>query len=468
MTCLDRKSMAIALFLLPGINAFAQASTQPPSFVVANGFTLVSALVNPATGALSQAQMINGGPIGVAAGPDGRFVYAVSSPYLYAYTIDAVDGALTPVPGSPPTVPFPLPPYNLPGFASAVAVEASGRFLYVGLIPSSTQAVGPVAGYSIDPATGAVAEIAGSPFAVSSGANALVSDPAGKFLYAAGNGVSVLAIDATTGALTEIAGSPYGIGGTYNGLAMDPQKRFLFVSSNNGIAAGAIDGTTGGLTPLAGEPFFPGAGTAGVSFDGSGRFLYASESGTNLLWGFMVDATSGNLTFVPGDPFLCAPGCFGVAGDASGKYLYAGSDSTLWAYQIDSVTGTLTWINGVAEPMTTPPSGATTSIALVPAAGSPTATLQSLQILPPNPTLFVGLSCKGGNQQFTAEGTYSDGTQRFLTSSVSWSSSNTSVAIISNALGQNGLASATCSTGNTTITATLQGVTATTTLTTMP
>jgi hypothetical protein len=135
------------------------------------------------------------------------------------------------------------------------------------------------------------------------------------------------------------------------------------------------------------------------------------------------------------------------------------------AYQIDGVTGALTWINGVPVP-TTIFSGAT-RIALAPAAGSPTATLQSLQILPPNPTLHTGLSCKVGSQQFTAEGTYSDGTQRFLTSSVSWSSSNPSVATISNVLGQNGLASATCSTGSTTITATLQGVTATTTLTVM-
>jgi 6-phosphogluconolactonase (cycloisomerase 2 family) len=447
--------MTFALFLLPGVGVFAQTSTQSPLAVVAaNGKGLVSDLVNAATGALSQAQVIIGGPGSfqlVAAERGG--VYAVENLMLNGYTIDALNGALTPIPGSP---------YSLPEFGSAVGVEASGRFLYVGLIPPSTQ----VAGYSIDSATGALTAIAASPFAVRSGSvQALVSDGAGKFLYAAGNGVSVLAIDATTGALTEIAGSPAGSGGTYNGLAMDPQKRFLFVSSNNGIAAGAIDAATGGLTPLIGQPFYPGAAIAGVSFDGSGRFLYASQSGTNLLWSFVVDATSGNLTSVPGDPFLCGPGCFAVAGDASGKYVYAGSDSVVWAYQIDGSTGALTWINGVPEPMTIS-GGATTTIALAPAAGSPTATLQSLQILPPNPTVDLGLIPHTMLQQFTAEGTYSDGTQRFLTSSVSWSSSNPSVATISNALGQNGLAAASVS-GSTTITATLQGVTATTSLTAM-
>jgi hypothetical protein len=170
----DSKRMAFALFLLPGV--FAQTSTQGPLAVVAaNGTTLVSDLVNAATGALSQAQVIvgsNGNFQLVAAEPGGRFVYAVGDQMLNGYTIDAGNGALTPIPGSP---------YTLPVFGSAIAVEASGRFLYVGLIPTSTQVVGPVAAYSIDPATGALMAIVGSPFAVSSGANALVSNAAGMF-----------------------------------------------------------------------------------------------------------------------------------------------------------------------------------------------------------------------------------------------------------------------------------------------
>ena len=291
MKILDSKRIAFALFLLPGVGAFAQTSTQGLLAVVgAAGPTLASDLVNAATGALSQAQVINeaqvvgGAFTHVTAHPTGRFVYAVGL-FINGYTIDAGDGALTPVAGSP---------YLVPASAQSggVAVEASGRFLYVGV------GVG-VLGYTIDPATGALTSaIAGSPFAVRSGeAVALVSDGAGKYLYAAGanGGVSVLAIDATTGALTEIAGSPFGSGSTVNGLAMDPQKRFLFVSGTNGIAGYAINGTTGGLTPLAGSPFFPGVQTDGVSFDGSGRFLYALQTSTSSLWGLAVDGTSGNL-----------------------------------------------------------------------------------------------------------------------------------------------------------------------------
>lgn len=123
------------------------------------------------------------------------------------------------------------------------------------------------------------------------------------------------------------------------------------------------------------------------------RFLYASQSSTGLLWGFVVvDGGSGNLTPVPGAPFLCGGTCHGVAGDDSGKYVYAAYSHGVQAYQIDGVTAALTSINGVTP--------AAVSIALVPAAGSPAATLQ---ILPPNPTM-VAL-----NQQFTAKGIYSDG-----------------------------------------------------------
>ncbi len=59
----------------------------------------------------------------------------------------------------------------------------------------------------------------------------------------------------------------------------------------------------------------------------------------------------------------------------------------------------------------------------------------------------------GENHQFTATGHYSDGTTSDLTSTVTWSSSSTSVATVSNASGSQGLVTAT-GTGAATITAT--------------
>ena len=73
----------------------------------------------------------------------------------------------------------------------------------------------------------------------------------------------------------------------------------------------------------------------------------------------------------------------------------------------------------------------------------------------------------GSTQQFTAKGTYANGTSKNLTASVTWSSSKTAVATISNAAGSKGLARG-LSLGTTTIKATLGSVSATAGLTVTP
>jgi sugar lactone lactonase YvrE len=79
------------------------------------------------------------------------------------------------------------------------------------------------------------------------------------------------------------------------------------------------------------------------------------------------------------------------------------------------------------------------------------AELVSLAITPANSSKALGLT-----QQFTATGTYTNGTTQDLTTTVTWSSSATDVATISNAAGTKGLAT-TVATGSTTITATHSG-----------
>ncbi|HTF62396.1 MAG TPA: Ig-like domain-containing protein, partial [Edaphobacter sp.] len=82
-----------------------------------------------------------------------------------------------------------------------------------------------------------------------------------------------------------------------------------------------------------------------------------------------------------------------------------------------------------------------------------TPTLVSLSISPLNPSVVVG-----GTQQFAATAFYSDSSKTDVTSSATWSSSNTAVATIS----ATGLASAVAQ-GNTTIGATYEGQSASTT-----
>ncbi len=87
------------------------------------------------------------------------------------------------------------------------------------------------------------------------------------------------------------------------------------------------------------------------------------------------------------------------------------------------------------------------------------ATLVSVRVTPANPNIPNGLS-----EQFTATGTYSDGSTQNLTGAVTWYSSNPSVATISNAGGSQGLASS-AAVGSTTILADSGNISGSTTLT---
>jgi 6-phosphogluconolactonase (cycloisomerase 2 family) len=90
---------------------------------------------------------------------------------------------------------------------------------------------------------------------------------------------------------------------------------------------------------------------------------------------------------------------------------------------------------------------ASTNLTVTPAA------LVSIAITPPTPSIALGLT-----QQFSATGTYTDKSSRDLSTQVTWASTVTSVAMISNAAGSNGLASS-VATGTSDITAAMAGIT---------
>jgi trimeric autotransporter adhesin len=90
------------------------------------------------------------------------------------------------------------------------------------------------------------------------------------------------------------------------------------------------------------------------------------------------------------------------------------------------------------------------------------AALVSIALIPSNPSI-----ANGTQQQFTASGTYTDASTHDVTAAVTWSSSDTTVANISNASGSIGLATS-VGQGSVTITATLGTIAGATTLTVTP
>ncbi len=91
-------------------------------------------------------------------------------------------------------------------------------------------------------------------------------------------------------------------------------------------------------------------------------------------------------------------------------------------------------------------------------AGTGVAVLKSIAVTPAQSSVVVG-----STQQFTATGTYSDGSTNNVTASAAWSSSNTTVATISNTSGSQGLASGVAA-GAATITASVNTVKGSTSL----
>jgi hypothetical protein len=85
------------------------------------------------------------------------------------------------------------------------------------------------------------------------------------------------------------------------------------------------------------------------------------------------------------------------------------------------------------------------------------ATLTSIAVTPPNPSL-----AKGSTQAFTATGSYSNSTTQNLTGSVTWSSTNTAVATI---ISTTGVATCVAGSGSSTISATIGSISGSTTLT---
>ena len=128
-------------------------------------------------------------------------------------------------------------------------------------------------GYAIDPVSGSLTAMPGSPFAVATaGVNSLSSDPAGRFLYisSATNPASptvsivIAAIDSATGALSSTNVAPTVISITSLGFAdpvtFDPSGNFAYMilGAPEGLYGYTVDAATGALTAMS-NPLAVGA-----------------------------------------------------------------------------------------------------------------------------------------------------------------------------------------------------------------
>jgi 6-phosphogluconolactonase (cycloisomerase 2 family) len=283
-------------------------------------------------------------PIKLAIDPTGRFAYAANQTdnTITAYSIDQTTGALTSL-----------------GAAFNPVVHASGRWLYVlNLSPAS------VAAFSIG-ASGALTEVAGSPFAAPTNLTApLLMHPTGQYLYAKTlDGFAVgYTIDATSGALAQI-GSPVGLDdpGTQQ-IWMEASGRYLFTANRPNTLSGSVsvlkvDATNGSLTKLTG--ITPLLAPYSVSLDWSGKYLYVASADNNQLRTYGFNPATGALTPLAALTSRNSPvtiiGIPSASGDPAtfaSKFAYVPTTSAINAYSVNASTGAYTARTGIPGPLT--------------------------------------------------------------------------------------------------------------------
>ncbi|MBL8022166.1 MAG: beta-propeller fold lactonase family protein [Leptospirales bacterium] len=205
--------------------------------------------------------------------------------------------------------------------------------------------------FRINPTTGGLTAVQGSPFAAGTAPRFTAVDPTGSFVYVVGNGGTVFGytIDISTGFLTPMSGSPFAGGATLYSATIHPSGRFLYAGSDSaGSIYGYSIGSSGSLTALSGSPFSAPANPAGVTAEPSGRFLFAGINNTpnGRVAVFSIDSTGG-LSQVSGSPFVCGDDTLSVTTDLAGRFIYGVNyfSTNVFGYVMNA-SGSLTQVSG--------------------------------------------------------------------------------------------------------------------------
>ena len=256
--------------------------------------------INPQTGVLTTGSGspfdVGGSPIFVTVDPSGRFAFITGVSGIAVWGINSSSGALSPLSAT-----------ILGDHQGTATTDPSGRFLY-----QTTYVSANVSAFAINPSTGVLTEVSGSPFATGKVPASVAVDPSGQFVYVTNNGdltISAYAINPATGALTPVPGSPFPTGAASHEVAVDPSGRFVYVAaSSNSVYAYLINPTNGALSQITGSPYTVGVVPLSVAVDPSGRFLYVGSTGNSsmsiapTIASFAIDPTSGALSPLSGSP----------------------------------------------------------------------------------------------------------------------------------------------------------------------
>jgi 6-phosphogluconolactonase (cycloisomerase 2 family) len=317
--------------------------------------------IDPTSGAL--AQIVNSpfpagsSPRSVTVDPSGTFLYApnLNSDNISVYKIDPANGDLTSLGQM----------IARKGSSSIAFAAGAAAVTYTPSLAYSANLYGnSISAYTIDPPSGGLTAVTGSPFPTGATPQSVTADPSGKFAYVASAGASnnlrAYTINPNGSLTATVPGSPFSAGKLPHSVVVDPSGRFVYVANQNSSSISAYTlNPDGSLASIAGAS--TGAGPASLTIDPSGRFLYAANGSSNDISAFTIDPTSGALTAVTNSPFAAGRTPNSVAVDPTGTFAFVadGQDSGVTAYTVNPVTGALTQVPGSPFPAGTAPRSVT-------------------------------------------------------------------------------------------------------------
>lgn len=281
--------------------------------------------------------------------PTFAYVLNNTDATISMYTANSCTGALTAM--NPATIPTGVDN----GFnAESMAIDPSGRFLYVANLGSNATDAATISMFTIDPNTGMLT--ATSPAQVPTGFFPQ-GIAASTFVYTANsddNSVSMFTIDTNSGLLTALSPPETFVPPLFLSrssfsspgfVTVNPSGQFLYVTDqgNGSISTFSINSLNGALTPTIPAGAVAGPNPWKVVFDPAGKFAYVPDSDIDKVLMYSVDATMGTLTANPLVFVSAGNQPASMAVHPSGRFAYVVNrqDNNVSMYSIDPGTGTL-------------------------------------------------------------------------------------------------------------------------------
>ncbi|HLW53842.1 MAG TPA: beta-propeller fold lactonase family protein [Candidatus Angelobacter sp.] len=270
---------------------------------------------------------VGSNPVSVVFQPAGDFAFVANflGNNVTALAVNHGNGQL-----SVPQTTSPLPPPTPTNIFStgtgpiSMAVTPASTFLFV-----LNQGSNNVSGFAIDPTTGNLNPVSGSPFATGCSGSSVTITPKADALFVTCPGArTVVALAVSSQGVLAAPTVVNGPSGAPTFASVDPTGRFLYVAdpSLNAVLAFTI-GSSGALTPISGSPFASGTQPVALASAPEGNLLFVANKGSNNVSAFVIAKGSGALGAVSGSPFATGgTGPSFVA--ASGAFVYVGDQGT--------------------------------------------------------------------------------------------------------------------------------------------